>query len=146
MEQPIIWLIIAAVLLVIEAATVGLATIWFAGGAVIAALGAYFGAGPVLEVFLFLGVSLALLIFTRPLAVRYMNKGVQKTNVDSLLGRTAVVIQEIDNLGQTGQVRINDIEWMARAFSDDIRIPKGAVVVIEKVQGVKLIVKEKKEV
>ena len=94
---------------------------------------------------LFLVISLVLLIFTRPLAVRYMNKGVPKTNVNSLIGEKAVVIQKINNLEQTGQVRINDIEWMARTSSDEVTIPEQTVVTIEAVQGVKLIVKEEKE-
>ena len=74
-----------------------------------------------------------------------MNKGVSKTNVNSLIGEKAVVIQPINNLAQTGQVRINDIEWMARTSSDEVTIPEQAVVTIEAVQGVKLIVKEEKE-
>ena len=74
-----------------------------------------------------------------------MNKGVSKTNVNSLIGKKAVVIQPINNLAQTGQVRINDIEWMARTSSDEVTIPEQAVVTIEAVKGVKLIVKEEKE-
>ena len=94
---------------------------------------------------LFLIVSLILLIFTRPLAVRYMKRGVTRTNVNSLIGKKAVVIQKIDNLSQMGQVRINDIEWMARTESDEETIPEKSVVEIEAVQGVKLIVKKCKE-
>ena len=71
-----------------------------------------------------------------------MNRGVSKTNVESLIGKKAVVIQKIDNLAQTGQVRINDIEWMARTKLDTETIPENSVVVIEAVQGVKLIVKK----
>ena len=131
--EPLMWLIVLAVFLVIEAITVGLTTIWFAGG------------GILVQWILFLVISLVLLIFTRPLAVRYMNKGVPKTNVNSLIGEKAVVIQKINNLEQTGQVRINDIEWMARTSSDEVTIPEQTVVTIEAVQGVKLIVKEEKE-
>ena len=135
----------AAVFLVIEAITVGLTTIWFAGGALVAAIASGAGAGILVQWILFLVISLVLLIFTRPLAVRYMNKGVPKTNVNSLIGEKAVVIQKINNLEQTGQVRINDIEWMARTSSDEVTIPEQTVVTIEAVQGVKLIVKEEKE-
>ena len=85
------------------------------------------------------------MIFTRPLAVRYMKRGVTRTNVNSLIGKRAVVIQKIDNLSQMGQVRINDIEWMARTESDEETIPEKSVVEIEAVQGVKLIVKKCKE-
>lgn len=142
---PLIWLGIVALFLVIEAATVGLTTIWFAGGALVAAIAAWIGAGEAVQWILFIAVSLVLLIFTRPVAVRYMNKDVEKTNVERLMGQKAVVIQEIDNLNQTGLVRVGDVEWMARTKSDDVQIPEKAVVVIKEVQGVKLIVEEVKE-
>ena len=143
--RVICWLAIFIVLLIIEIATMGLTTIWFAGGALVAAIASGLGAGILIQWVLFLIVSLALLIFTRPMAVRYMNKGVPKTNVNSLIGERAVVIQKINNLEQTGQVRINDIEWMARTSSDEVTIPEHAIVTIEDVQGVKLIVKEETE-
>lgn len=143
--EPIMWLILLACFLVVEAITVGLTTIWFAGGALVAAIASGMGAGILMQWLLFLIISLVLLIFTRPLAVKYMNKGVPKTNVNSLIGERAVVIQRINNLEQTGQVRINDIEWMARTSSDEVTIPEHAIVTIEDVQGVKLIVKEETE-
>ena len=143
--DPFIWLAILAVLLATEAITAGLTTIWFAGGALVAAVASYFGAGLITQLMLLLCVSLVLLIFTRPAAVKFMNKGVTKTNAESLIGRKAVVIQTIDNLAQTGQVRISDIEWMARTSSDGIVIPEKAVVIVKEIQGVKLIVEEVQE-
>ena len=143
--DPFIWLAILAVLLVTEAITAGLTTIWFAGGALVAAVASYFGAGLITQLMLLLCVSLVLLIFTRPAAVKFMNKGVTKTNAESLIGRKAVVIQTIDNLAQTGQVRISDIEWMARTSSDGLVIPEKAVVIVKEIQGVKLIVEEVQE-
>lgn len=89
---PLAWLGILAILLVIEAITVGLTTVWFAGGALVACIASWLGGGIVVQLLLFFGVSVVLLIFTRPLAVRYMNKGVEKTNAESLLGKRAVVI------------------------------------------------------
>ena len=138
---PIMWLGILAVLLVIEGLTTALTTIWFAGGALIAAIAAGLGLGIVPQLLLFFCVSLVLLLFTRPAALKLMNKGTEKTNVEGLLGKSAVVIQQIDNLAQTGQVRINDIEWMARTTDDSVTIPVGTVVVIEAVHGVRLIVR-----
>ena len=143
--DPFIWLAILAVLLATEAITAGLTTIWFAGGALVAAVASYFGAGLITQLMLLLCVSLVLLIFTRPAAVKFMNKGVTKTNAESLIGRKAVVIKTIDNLAQTGQVRISDIEWMARTASDGIVIPENAVVMVKEIQGVKLIVEEVQE-
>ncbi|MGO4945702.1 NfeD family protein [Blautia sp. Sow4_E7] len=139
--EPIIWLGILAVLLVIEGLTTALTTIWFAGGALVAAIVAGVGMGIVPQLLLFFCVSLVLLLFTRPAALKLMNKGTEKTNVEGLLGKSAVVIQQIDNLAQTGQVRINDIEWMARTSEDSVTIPVGTVVVIEAVHGVRLIVR-----
>lgn len=143
--EPMIWLGVLAVLLLIEAITAGLTTIWFAGGALAAAVAAYCGAQIPLQFILFFAVSLVLLIFTRPAAVRYMNHNVEKTNAESLLGKRAVVIEKIDNLAQTGHVRIRDIEWMARTSDDTVKIPENAVVEIQEIHGVKLIVKEVKE-
>ena len=143
--DPLLWLGILAVLLIIEAATVGLVTVWFAGGALAAAIASGAGAGAVTQWLMILAVSLVLLFFTRPLAVRYMKRGIPRTNVNSLIGKKAVVIQKIDNLSQTGQVRINDIEWMARTESDGETIQEESVVEIEAVRGVKLIVKKCKE-
>lgn len=142
---PFVWLALVAVLLIIEAVTVGLTTVWFAGGALVAAVAAWLGAGQAVQWILFLAVSLVLLIFTRPLAVRYMNRDVSRTNVNSLIGKKAVVIQEINNLAQTGQVKINDLEWMARTSDDECTIPEKTVVVIKEVKGVKLIVEKEKE-
>ena len=127
--QPLIWLGILAALLFIEAITAGLTTIWFAGGALIAAIASYAGANLTIQILLFLCVSVVLLIFTRPVA-------------NSLIGKKAVVIQEIDNLAQTGQVRINDIEWTARSVDDEAKIEKDTIVEIREIQGVKLIVKK----
>lgn len=142
--QPLIWLGFLALLLVIEAITAGLTTIWFAGGALVAAIACYAGVNLTVQILCFLCVSLVLLIFTRPLAMKYFNKENTQTNVNSLIGKKAVVIQDIDNLAQTGQVRINDIEWTARS-ADDEKIGKDTVVTIQEIRGVKLIVKQNKE-
>ena len=144
--EPIVWLIMIAVLLVIEAVPVGLTTIWFAGGALFAALASWLGAGLVVQLLVFLVVSVLLLIFTRPLAIKYLNKGVSNTNVNSLIGKKAVVINEINNLAQTGHVRINDVEWIARTVTDEETISEKTIVEIVDVQGVKVIVKVYKEV
>lgn len=137
----IAWLVILAVLLVIEIATLGLTTIWFAGGALAAFLVSLAGGSLWLQIVLFLAVSVILLIFTRPLAVKYMNNNVQKTNVDSIPGETAVVILAIDNLKAEGQVMVNGLEWSARS-KDGRRIEEGKVVRVTAVEGVKLIVEE----
>lgn len=145
MQEVFIWLAILTFFLVAEAVTVQLTTIWFAGGALVAALAAGMGAEEWLQIILFLAVSLILLILARPVLKKCLNKDMVRTNVNSLMGQSAVVIQKIDNLAQTGQVRINDIEWLARTSDDKEIIPEKTVVTITEVRGVKLIVKVKKE-
>ena len=141
MQVPIIWLVILAVLLIIEIATLGLTTIWFAGGALVAFLVSLVGGPLWLQITLFIVVSFILLVFTRPAAARLLNKKVEKTNVESLPGQKAVVLQEINNIQGTGQVRMNGLEWTARSQSGKI-IPKDAIVNVVTVEGVKLIVEE----
>ena len=139
----IIWLILLAVLLAIEIITLGLTTIWFAGGALVAFLVSIVGGPLWLQILLFIAVSVVLLIFTRPLAVKYMNRNVNKTNVDSLPGEKAVVTKTIDNLRGTGQAVVNGLEWSAKSRDETI-IDEGAIVRIVAVEGVKLVVEEEK--
>ena len=135
--DAILWLAAVVVLLVIEIATLGLTTIWFAGIAAVA------GAGRVVQFVLFLIVSLILLIFTRPIAMRYLNTNRTRTNAESLIGKEAVVTQTIENLKNQGQVIVGGIEWTARTDDNEKMIEKDTVVEIERIEGVKLIVKKK---
>ena len=141
--DAILWLAAVAVLLVIEIATLGLTTIWFAGGALIAGIAAVAGAGSIVQFVIFLIVSLILLIFTRPVAVKYLNVNRTRTNAESLIGKEAVVTQTIENLKNQGQVIVGGIEWTARTDDNETVIEKDTVVEIERIEGVKLIVKKK---
>ncbi len=140
-EMMIFWLVLLIVCIIIELPTMGLTTIWFAGGALAAILAALLHAPFFLQVILFLLVSLILLFFTRPIAVKYFNKDRVKTNVESMVGRQAIVTSEICNLHSTGQVTIGGLEWSARSYDDRLRIPVGTVVNVAAINGVKLIVK-----
>ena len=141
----IFWLVLFVVLLVIEIATMGLTTIWFAGGAILAFILAYVGFGLAVQIIVFLLASIILLVLTRPIAVKFFNKERQATNVDSLLGKKAVVLERIDTLHGTGRAAVNGMEWSAKTEEPDEIIEAGEVVVINGIQGVKLIV-EKEEV
>ena len=140
----VVWLAILAVLLAIEIATLGLTTIWFAGGALIAFLIALAGGPLWLQITLFLAVSVVLLLFTRPLALKYMNKGVEKTNVDSMPGKSGIVTQSIDNLKAQGKVTVNGMEFSQQGAKNGSQIEEGRVVRVYGVEGVKLIVEEEK--
>lgn len=141
-EYMIFWLVVLIVSIVVELISLGLTSIWFAGGAVVAVLAAALGLPLSVQIVLFLAVSLVLLAFTRPIAVKYFNKERVKTNVESLVGRQAIVISEIDNLQGIGQVTVGGQEWSARSSREDVRIQVGTVVIVTGIDGVKLIVQE----
>lgn len=144
-ELMIFWLVLLIVAIVAEVLTLGLSSIWFAGGALAAILAAILQAPIWLQVVLFFAVSLLLLFFTRPIAVRYFNKDRVKTNVESMIGRQAVVISEIDNIQGIGQIALSGQEWSARSADDRIKIPVGSIVDVVSISGVKLIVKIDKQ-
>lgn len=145
MDYTILWLVALVLFILIEIATMGLTTIWFAGGALVAVIASALGLPLVVQIVLFFAVSLILLYFTRPVAVKYFNKDRVKTNAESLVGRQAIVISEIDNLQGIGQVTVGGMEWSARTAEAGISLAVGSVVNIIAINGVKLIVEEKKE-
>ncbi len=139
-EQVVFWLVVLAACAIVELATMGLTSIWFAGGALVACITAVFVPYFWVQVFVFIAVSLLMLFFTKPVAVRYFNKNRIKTNAESLVGQRAIVVSEIDNLKGIGEVTVQGLDWSARTESDGIVIPERAVVVIKRIEGVKLIV------
>ena len=139
------WIILFVIFLIIELVTMGLTTIWFAGGALVSFVAGMLGAGLILQIVLFVAASILLLIFTRPLATKYFNKGRIKTNAESLVGQTALVTEEIDNLKATGKVTVQGMEWSARATNDEEIIAYGTKIKIDAIEGVKLMVSRKEE-
>ena len=136
----IIWLAVFVVLIVFEAVTTGLFTIWFAGGALIALLVSLFLDMWVVQMVVFLIVSFLLLYFMRPVAMRKFNAKRLKTNVEDIAGREAKVTELIDNLNASGTAILNGLEWSARSVEDSVTIPAGERVLVREVRGVKLIV------
>ena len=140
--ETIFWLILFVVLLIIEIFTMGLTTVWFAGGALVAFVLAFAGLGLPVQIIVFLLVSILLLVLTRPIAIKFFNQERQKTNADSLIGQRAVVLETIDTLHGTGRVEVNGMEWSAKVEDATAVIEAGTVVSIEGIKGVKLIVKK----
>ena len=138
--QPIYWLIVVAVLLICEFLTMGLTTIWFAGGAVVAYIAGLCHAPLWVQIVLFLVVSIVLLLFTRPIVEKHLNNKREKTNVDSLVGKHGKVMEEIDNFNQTGKVMLSGMEWMARSAVAEEKISVGVKVEVKEVKGAHLVV------
>lgn len=140
-----IWLFLVILFLVAELITLGLTSIWFAIGALVAGISAMFGAPIWLQCVLFIVVTAVALASTRKLAKRFLEDRLEKTNAESLIGKTSTVIQTIDNLKETGKIRIGDIEWTARSMHDRQVIPKDTKVIIRRICGVKCLVEPVEE-
>ena len=139
--EMITWIAVLIIAVVVEIITLGLSSIWFAGGALIALIVAALH-GPIwLQVICFLVVSFLLLIFTRPIAVKYFNKDRVRTNAESVVGKQAIVISEVSNLKGTGRVTVGGQEWSARSAIEDVEFQEGDVVEVVAISGVKLICK-----
>lgn len=138
----IIWLVIVAVMLIIEIFTMGLTTIWFSIGAVASAIAAALDAPLWIQILLFVVVSLFVMFLVRPFAMRVVNRERMRTNLDAVIGEQAVVQETIDNQKEQGKVVFRGVDWMARSL-DNTLIPEGEVVQIEEISGVKLVVKKK---
>ena len=140
MNMPIIWLVAMVALLIIEAIVPGLISIWFAIGALAALLASLLHAPLWLQIVWFLVVSIAALVLTRPLAVKYVNSRTQPTNADVLIGKECIVTEEIDDLLGTGAVKVDGKVWTARTGKEGMRLMKGDKARVLRIEGVKLIV------
>lgn len=137
------WLLICILLIGVELATMGLTTIWFAVGSLAAFIVAQFGGNFFMQLLILIIVSLILLYFTRPIAVKYLNNRTTKTNIDSLIGKFAVVTEDISNEDNQGRASVNGMSWTARSIDDRINFSKGEQVEIVEIKGVKLLVKKR---
>lgn len=135
-----VWLGLTIIFAIIELVTVQLATVWFAFGAFVSMLLAIFGVKSIaVQTVVFVIISLASLIATRPLVKKLINKKAQPTNADMAIGKTAVVTVPIDTVNGTGEVKLGGAYWSAKSTDENI-IQAGAQVRVLRIEGVKLIV------
>ena len=133
-----VWLGLLILFLVIEIATVGLTTIWMAGGALGALILDLAGLNLWWQIGAFLVVSFTMLVFTRPFVVKYINS-------EGIIGKVVRITEKVDNLQQTGTAVVNGLEWMTRAERDDVILDPGDLAKVVNISGVKLIVKKYEE-
>ena len=138
------WLCVIVVCVVIETATMGLTTIWFAFGAIVAWLSSSLGFDLNVQIVLFLIISILCLVVTRPIAVKKLKIGKTRTNADSIIGECVKVITTINNINNEGTVKARGQIWEARAYNNDEIIEKDEIVCVREIIGVKLIVERKK--
>ena len=135
-----LWLILAVVLAVIEAATVQLVSVWFACGAVCAFLAAFVTDSLPVQAAVFVISSVLFLVISRKFVKKALKNKVA-TNSDSLIGQSAVLTETVDNDLGTGTLKKGGIVWTARSENGE-RIEEGTKVKIVKIEGVKLIVRK----
>lgn len=140
--NAVLWLILMVILIIFEIMTLGLYTIWFAGGALVAFFATMLGFNIWVQCVAFLVVSAVLLLFTRPVVQDKFNRSKVKTNADSLVGEKIKITEKVDNINGTGCAVVNGLEWTVRSESDDVIIEEGDIVTISAIEGVKLIVRK----
>ncbi len=141
----IAWLVLLIILLIIEIITVGLTSIWAAGGALAALILNILGLSLVWQIVAFFVVTFVLLIFTRPFAVKFINTQREKTNYEGIIGKTIRIAERVDNIRQTGMAVVNGQEWTVRAQEDQEILEPETLAKVVNISGVKLIVRKYEE-
>ena len=141
----IAWLALLIILLIIEIITVGLTSIWAAGGALAALLLNILGVPLAGQIIVFFVVTFVLLYFTRPFAVKYINTQRVKTNYEGIIGKTIRITETVDNISQTGTAVVNGQEWTVRAEKDGDILEPDTLAKVVNIEGVKLIVRKYEE-
>lgn len=138
----IFWIALIVIFALVEIATIGLTSIWFAGGALAALLVAVAGLNEVWQLIIFIAVSLVLLCFTRPWALKYFKPHLVKTNYEENIGKDVCLTETVDNIKGTGTAVLNGQEWTARAYEEGKIIEAGAIATVKEIRGVTLYVTE----
>jgi len=134
-----IWVALVIVFAVIEVLTLGLYTVWFALAALIMVFLSLLNIPLPFQLLIFLVISSVLLFFTRPLAIKKLKIGREKTNVDSLIGMHALVTRTISEF-EKGEVKLNGQFWSARAEDNSV-VPEGTKCEVVRIEGVRAIVR-----
>jgi membrane protein implicated in regulation of membrane protease activity len=137
-----LWLAVAVITLLLEAATMSLVSVWCSAGALVTVFAAYFGVSFPIQLLLFIVLSIAGASLVRPLAKQYIDPYKVATNADRLFGMEARVTEDIDNSRPSGAVYVDGKTWTARS-ADGRTISAGEVVEVQWMEGVKLIVQAK---
>ncbi|MCM1989858.1 NfeD family protein [Oceanirhabdus seepicola] len=140
-----IWLFILILFLVVEGLSSALISIWFCFGSLAAWICSIFTDSIGIQITVFFLVSIVTLIFTRPIIKKLIkSKEETRTNCSLLIGESGVVTEDIDNIRGLGAVKIKGNVWTARSSNDE-NITKDTIVIIERIEGVKLIIRKKEE-
>ena len=136
-----IWLTAIVFFVVVELITPQLVSIWFALGSAAALISCLLSAPIALQILIFAVASSLFVLVSRPLYKKYVKKRVVPTNIDALIDKEGIVAEDINNMAFRGQVIVSGQYWSARSENDEL-IPEGTKVKVQRIEGVKLIVKK----
>ena len=140
-SMTLLWLAIVVISVAIEAVTVGLTSIWVAGGALVAMILGMLGLGTFWQLAAFFIVTFVLIFFTRPVAIKHLNSKRVKTNYENVIGKKICIKERVDNIRQTGSAVVSGQEWTVRSSDDNVAFETGQMAEVIRVSGVKLIIK-----
>jgi len=136
-----VWIALAVVMVLVEITTVQLVSVWFMVGAICAAVTTIFTDSIVIQLVVFVGVSLLALVVTRPLVKRLKeNRVLLRTNVDRLLGEQGIMLNPVENIHSVGQAKVLGKVWSVK--TDNPPLKEGDTVRVLAIDGVKLIVEK----
>ncbi len=139
--MPYVWIAVMIAAVVLELMTPGmLVAIWFMPAALISMILAFFEVDVWIQIVVFLTASIVA-IFVGRLFVRPSKKH-NATNIDAIIGEKGVVVEKVENIAGSGQVKVHGQYWSARSVSDDCDYEPGDIVHVVAVEGVKLICKK----
>ena len=140
----IAWLVLAGIFFIGEILTTGFLVFWLGIGALLAMLVSFITDILLIQILIFVVSSIVLIVLTKPLVKKFVDKKTVVTNSYSLIGKKAIVTEDIDPIQGKGQVKINGEVWSAKTTEDGV-VSKGTEVEIVEITGVKLVVKNYKE-
>ncbi len=140
--MSLVWVGVAIFAMIVEVLTPGmLVSIWFVPAALVSMVLAFLSVPMPIQGVVFIVLSLLCIFVVRPLVSRYAKKPIA-TNVDAIIGEKGLVIEKIENIAGSGQIKVRGQSWSARSVDDDCTFEPGDIVMIVAVEGVKLICKK----
>ena len=139
-----VWMAIAALLIVGEVFTAGFFLLWFGIAAAVAGIVAMIGLGSGWQWAIFVILSGVLFAASRKFADKFTKKQPPGIGADRFVGTQGVVLEEVDNIKNTGRIRIEKEEWRADSENGDI-IPEGAIIVVTRLDGTHAVIQTVKE-
>ena len=138
--MEVLWIIAVVFFALVEAFTVGMVSIWFAVGALSAFVLALLDVSVILQISAFILVSVVSFLLLRKVALKSVRGSRTQTDIGRIIGKEVIITQTVDNLQNTGKAKINDVEWRVQSATGET-IDEGKIATVEKIEGVKLIVK-----